>query len=141
MEAVAFFIPGFQFAQAGFRAAGAVFQVGGDGENVQTVDAVELFLFGQGCAGHAAQLAVHTEVVLDGDGGVGHIFRLDFHAFLGFHRLVQPVGPASSGHHAAGKLIHNNDFTVLDNVFLVSAEEECRPQGLFQEVFNIFFHL
>ena len=61
------------------------------------------------------------------------VFRLDFHAFLGFHGLVKSVRPAPSGHHAPGKLIHDDDFAILDDVFLVAAEEEPCPQRLLQE--------
>jgi len=77
--------------QAGIRPCGAVFQVGGDSQHIQAVNAVKLLFFREGGARHAAQLFVHPEVVLDGDGGVGHVFRLDLHAFFSFHRLMQPV--------------------------------------------------
>ena len=56
---------------------GLVFQVGGDGQDLQLVDLVELLRLGQGGTGHAGQFFVHAEVVLQGDGGVGDVLGLD----------------------------------------------------------------
>jgi len=41
---------------------------------------------------------------------------LYFHAFFGFDRLVQPVGPSSARHHAARERIDYYDLAVLDHV-------------------------
>ena len=132
-ELVAFFVLDLFIIQTRIGTHRLVFEVGRDRKHVQPVDPEKLFLLGQRGTGHASQFFVHAEVVLDGDGGVRDVFRLDFHAFLGFHGLVKSVRPAPSGHHAPGKLIHDDDFAILDDVFLVAAEEEPCPQRLLQE--------
>jgi hypothetical protein len=59
------------------------------------------------------ELAVHAEVVLEGDRGERLVLVLDLHAFLGLDRLVQAVGPAPARHQAAGELVDDDDFAVL----------------------------
>ena len=86
--------------------------VGGNDADVQVVDLLELGRFGFRRAGHAGQLLVHAEVVLEGDGGQGLVLALDLDAFLGFHGLVQAVGPAAAGHQAAGELVDDDDFAL-----------------------------
>ncbi len=75
---------------------------------------------GFGGAGHAAELGVLAEIVLEGDGGERLVLALDFHAFLGFHGLVEPVAPAPARHQAAGELVDDDDQAVLDHVFDVA---------------------
>ena len=98
--------------------------VGRDREDVEAVDVVELGGFGFGGSGHAGEFLVEAEVVLDRDGGEGLSLLLDGHAFLGFHGLVEAIGPAAAGHFAAGVVIDDDDLAVLDHVldvFLVDA--------------------
>ena len=101
--------------------------VGGDDDDVELVDLVELGGFGLGGAGHAGELFVHAEVVLEGDGGEGLVFLADGDAFLGFDGLVEAVGPAAAGHEAAGELVDDDDFAVLDDVLDVALVEVCGP--------------
>ena len=90
--------------------------VGGYGDDIQLVDAVELLLLGLGRAGHAGELFIHAEVVLEGDGGQGLALPLHLHALLGLDGLVQAVGVAAAHHQAAGELVHDDDLAVLDHV-------------------------
>jgi hypothetical protein len=99
-----------------------------------SVDLVELVLLRLGGARHAAELVVHPEVVLDGDGGQRLGLGLDRDPLLGLHRLVQPVGPAPPGHHAAGELVHDHHLAVLHHVLLVAVEERVRLQELVDDV-------
>ena len=99
--------------------------VGGDHHHVELVDLVELGGLGVGRAGHAGELLVHAEVVLEGDGGERLVLALDLDAFLGLDRLVQAVGPAPAGHHAAGELVDDDDLAVLDQVVDVALEQVC----------------
>ena len=98
--------------------------VGGDHHRFQTVDVLEFISFGIGRTGHARKLLVHTEVVLERDGSHRLVFLTDFHAFLGFHSLVQTVGPATAGHQTARKLVDDDHFAVLNDVLLIT-EKEC----------------
>ncbi len=97
--------------------------VGGDDDDVELVDLVELGGFGFGGAGHAGELFVQAEVVLEGDGGEGLVFLADGDAFLGFDGLVEAIGPAAAGHEAAGELVDDDDFAVLDDVLDVALVE------------------
>jgi len=144
-ELVTFLILHLFIAQTRFRPHCLVFEVCWNRKHIQSVDPEELLFLGKRRTSHTSQFAVHAEIILDGDGGMRDIFRLHLHALLGFDCLVQTVGPAPSGHHATGKLIHDDDFAILDNVILISPEKECRSQGLLQKAhqarllgFNIF---
>ena len=59
--------------------------------DIEVINLAEFRSFRFRSTGHARQFLVHAEIILKGDGGEGLIFALDFHAFLGFHGLVQPV--------------------------------------------------
>ena len=112
--------------------------VGGNHGDVEVVDLLELGRFGFRRAGHAGQLLVHAEVILEGDGGEGLVLALDLDAFLGFHGLVQAVGPAAAGHQAAGELVDDDHFrafvAVLHHVVAVALVEHVRAQGLLHVV-------
>ncbi len=69
------------------------------------------------------ELLVEAEVVLEGDGGKGLVFLADVDAFLGFDGLMETVGPAAAGHEAAGELVDDDDFAVLDDVLDVALVE------------------
>ncbi len=94
--------------------------------NLQLVDVVELGGFGFGRARHAGELAVEPEVVLEGDRRQRLIFLADGHAFLGLHRLVQPIGPPPTRHQSSGEGVHDDHFAVLDHVVHVTLVERMR---------------
>jgi hypothetical protein len=117
--------------------------VGRDDDHVEPVNVVEFVGLRLGRARHAGQLFVEAEIILDGDGGQRLGLAVDLHAFLGLDRLMQTVAPAAPRHFAAGELVDDEDFVVLDDVFdvfLVEAVglEELRdvvdPLGLRVEV-------
>ena len=101
-----------------------------DDDDIELVDLRELFGLGVGRAGHTRQLAVFAEIVLEGDGRERLVLALDLDLFLGLDRLVQPVAPAPAGHQAAGELVHDDDFAVLDHVVDVALEQRVRAQRL-----------
>ena len=78
----------------------------------------------------AAQLVIHAKIVLDGDCRQGLVFLTDAHTFLGLNRLVESVGPAPTGHQAAGEFVNNNDLAVLDHIIDIALEQGVGPQGL-----------
>ena len=101
--------------------------------HVELVDLLEFRRFRFRRTGHARQLLIHAEVVLEGDGRECLVLAFDLHAFLGFHRLVQPIAPAASRHQAACKLIHDNHFAVFDDIVFIALEDDMgleRPAGL-----------
>jgi hypothetical protein len=99
-----------------------------DHHGFEAVDFLELVGFRVGGTGHAGQLGVHAEVVLEGDRGQGLVLVLDAHAFLGFHGLVQAVGPAAARHQAAGEFVDDHHFVVLHHVVLVLVVQHVRAQ-------------
>ena len=111
--------------------------VGGDDDDVELVDLVELGGFGLGGAGHAAEFFVHAEVVLEGDGGEGLVFLADGDAFFGFDGLMEAIGPAAAGHEAAGELVDDDDFAVFDDVLDVALVEGVGLDGGFDVVLEV----
>ena len=112
--------------------------VGGNDGDVEVVDFLEFGRFGFRRAGHAGELLVHAEVILEGDGGEGLVLALDLDVFLGFHGLVEAVGPAAAGHDAAGELVDDDHFgafvAVLHQVIAVALVDDVRAQGLLHVV-------
>ena len=108
--------------------------VGRDDGDVEIVDFLEFGGFGFRGTGHAGQLLVHAEIILEGDGGERLVLALDLDVFLGFHGLVQTVGPAAAGHQAAGELVDDDDLAVLDDVILVALEQHVGLERLLHVV-------
>ena len=104
--------------------------VGGQLHHIQSVDIPELLLLGHGGTGHACQLAVHPEVVLEGNGGQGAVFPCDGDMFLGLDGLVQAVGIAPADHQAAGELIDDDDFAVLNHIVDIPLHDAAGGNGL-----------
>ena len=111
--------------------------VGGDDDDVELVDLVELGGLGLGGAGHAGELLIHAEVVLEGDGGEGLVFLADGDAFLGFDGLVEAIGPAAAGHEAAGELVDDDDFAFFDDVLDVALVEVVGLDGDFDVMLKV----
>ena len=97
--------------------------VGGNDDDAEMVNVLELFGLGSGGPGHAGQLLVHPEVILDRDGGEGLTFLADFDVFLGLDGLVQPVREAPAEHQSAAELVDDDDLAVLDDVMHVFLEQ------------------
>ncbi len=111
--------------------------VGGDDDDVELVDLVELGGFCLGGAGHSGELLVQAEVVLEGDGRERLIFLADLHAFLGFDGLVQAIRPAAAGHQAAGELVDDDDLAVLDHVLHIALVERVCLDGDLDVVLHV----
>src|ERR1035438_8229000 len=110
----------------------------GNHRDVDVVGLLKLGRFRLGRAGHPRELLVHAEIILEGDGGQRLVLALDLHAFLGFHRLVQAVGPAPPRHQAPRELIHDDHFrtfvAVLHHVFAIPHIEHVRSERLLHVV-------
>ena len=98
--------------------------------DVELVDVPELACFCDSSTCHACQLVVHAEVVLQGDGGIGLCGSLHLDVLLGFDCLMQSVAPSTTFHDAARLLIHNLDFAILDDIFVVEVEHGVSLQQL-----------
>jgi len=111
--------------------------VGGDDDDLELVDGVELGGLGFGGAGHAGELFVEAEVILEGDGGEGLILFADLNSLFRFNCLMQSVGPTAAGHQAARELVDDDDFAVLDDVLYVALIEGVGLDGDFDVVLHV----
>ena len=104
--------------------------VRGNHHDVALVGVPELLRLRFGRAGHAGQLFEEPEVVLDRDRGERLGFPLHVDVFLGFDRLVEPIGVPATRHEPSGELIHDQDLSFLDDVFHILLVQGVRPQKL-----------
>src|SRR5579871_5305539 len=104
--------------------------VGRNNGDVQLINLFEFRRFCVGRSGHTGQFFIHAEVILERNCRQRLIFALDLDAFLGFDGLMQAVTPAAARHLAAGELIHDDDFFVLDDVIAIPEIQHMRAQGL-----------
>src|SRR5579871_511163 len=104
--------------------------------DIEFVNLVEFGGFRFGGTGHPGQLFEHAEVVLKRDRRQSLILALDLYAFFRSNRLVQPVGPTPAGHHASGKLVDDDDFTVFYDIFHVAAIERMGFDACLHVVFE-----
>ena len=101
-----------------------------DRDDAQLVDLVQLGGLGLGRTRHARQLVVHAEVVLQRHRRERLVLVLDLDAFLGLDRLVHTLVVATSGEHAAGVLVDDEDLAVHRDVVLVALEQFLRLDGV-----------
>ncbi len=111
--------------------------VGRRDDNIELVDLVELGGLRLGGSGHAGEFLIEPEVVLEGNRGERLVLLADGHAFLGFNGLVKAIGPAAARHQAPGKLVDNDDFAVLDDVFDIQLIQVMGLDGDFDMVFEV----
>ena len=78
---------------------------------------------------HATLFFVFIKEILEGDGRLCQVFRLDLHAFLCFNRLVESVRITSAFHDPSGKGIHDQDFSVPDDVVHIPLHKIMRLDG------------
>ena len=103
--------------------------VGGDLEDVDLVDPLQLGGVGGRRAGHPGELLVPEEEVLDGDPGGGDRLQGDLLPLLGLDRLVEAVLPLAAGHHPAGELVDDHDLAVVDDVVAVPEVGDLGAEG------------
>jgi hypothetical protein len=73
---------------------------------------------------------IHPEETLKTDACVRVLRGIDLEPFFGFDGLVQALAPCAIWHHAACELIHNNDFSVINEVMLISKVKLFGRKGL-----------
>ena len=101
--------------------------IGGNANNVQSVNALEFLFLGLSGTGHARKLFVHSEIILIGNGGKRLVFLRHLHVFLGFNGLVQTLAVPPALQNTAGKFIYDLDLPVIGNYIVAVAlkEEVC----------------
>lgn len=105
---------------------------GGDRDDAEVVDLVQLGGLGLGGTRHARQLVVETEVVLERDRGEGLVLGLDLDLLLGLDRLVHALVVPAADEDAAGELVDDDHFAVADDVVLVLGVELLGLDGVVQ---------
>ena len=105
--------------------------------NIKLIDVPELACFGDGCTCHTSKLVVHAEVVLQGNSRVCLRGSLYLHMFLCLDGLMQAIAPTAAFHDTTCLLIHNLDFTVLNNVLVVEVEHCIGLQQLLYGVYAL----
>ena len=92
-------------------------------------------------ASHSGQLCIHAEIVLQRDRRKGLVLFLDAHALLGLDGLVNSLAPAAALQDAAGELIDDLDFAVLNDVVLVALVQHRGLESDLQLVHEVLLHL
>ena len=59
---------------------------------------------------------------------------LDRDTLLRLNGLVQTIGPTTSWHRTAGKLINNHHFAITDNIVDIAMIEHVRPESRIEVV-------
>ncbi len=114
--------------------------VGRNNDYRQLVDLEKLVFLGLSCTCHASQLVVHTEVVLEGNGCQSLGLTANLQALLSFNSLMQTIGITAAIHKASGKLVNNDDFSVLDHIVTIPLHQSLCSKGSHKAVghFHIF---
>ena len=109
---------------------------------------MELGGFGVGGSSHAGKSLVQLEIILNGHGRHGLRLILHLHAFFGFNRLMQTVGPLTTHHLAPSILIDNHHAHVAvgvlsHHIVAVKLIDNVRADGLLKQVrhVHIFAHI
>ena len=89
----------------------------------QTVNILEFVGFRISRTGHTSQFFIHTEVILESDRGKRLVFLIDLDTFLSFNGLMQTFGPTATRHQTAREFVHDDDFTVLNHIVLITLKE------------------
>ena len=80
--------------------------------------------------GHARKLFVQPKIILQRDGRERLVFLFNLDALFGLDCLVQTIGPAPAFHQAAGEIVDDDDFAVLDHILMIQSVERVRLQCL-----------
>ena len=92
-------------------------------DHIEPVDVAELTLFGLGRTRHAGEVIVETEEILKRDRRERLILAANLDAFLRLDRLMDAVGVPAPVHEAAGELVNDDHFAILDDILLIAMEE------------------
>ena len=99
-------------------------------KNLQLVYLAKFFRLGIGRTGHPRQFFIHPEIILKGDRRQGLIFLLDLDPLLRLEGLMETIAVTPSRHDPAGKFIHDDDLSLLDEVVDIPFEEGVGAKGL-----------
>ena len=111
--------------------------VGGNLNDIHTVDLPELLLLRESRTGHACLFPIFIEEVLEGNVCQSFALTLYLHMLLCLNRLVQSVGITAARHNTAGKFVYNQNLIVLHHVILVPEHQIVCTQSQNYIVLNL----
>ena len=106
-------------------------------DDIHAINMTELIFLSQGGTRHTRKFFIHPKIVLEGDGCQGLGFFLNLNPFLGFNRLMQPLGISTSLHQSAGEIIDYNDFPFLDDIILIPKHQIIGAQRLINPMLKL----
>ena len=103
--------------------------VGGDHDNVHSIDIPELPLLCLGRTGHTGLLAELIKEVLEGDGGQGPGLSSYVYVLLRLDGLMETVGVTAARHDTSCELIDDQDLVVLYYIILIPEHHVIGAEG------------
>jgi hypothetical protein len=97
--------------------------VRGHGHHGEAVDRPQLATYLTGRAGHPGEAQIPPEKPLVAEARQGFMEVREGTALFGFDELVQAMFPRPIGHDAAGELVDDLDFAILDQVMRVAPHQ------------------
>ena len=108
--------------------------IGGNFDNIQTVNCLEFLCLCGSSARHTGQLVIKAEVILEGNGGKGLVLFLNIHMLLRLDRLVKALRIPSAQHQTTGKFIHDDDLAVFHDIIDIAFHDTVSLQRLIDMV-------
>ena len=108
--------------------------VGWNNLNRNVINLTELCILGHCGTGHTGELVVHEEVVLEGDSCQSLVFFTYLNVLFCFNCLVKALRITTAFHDTTSELINNLNFTVNDNVLLITMEHVLSLQRLLKVI-------
>ena len=102
--------------------------IGGNLNNIHSVDIPEFLLLSKSRSGHTAFFLKFIEKVLEGNRCQCLAFPAYLHMFLGLNSLMQTIRVTPPRHDTSGKLIYNEYLIVLHYVILIAEHKVMSPQ-------------
>ena len=105
--------------------------------NRNVINLTELCVLGHCSTGHTGELVVHEEVVLERNSCQSLVFFTYLNVLFCLNCLVKTLRITTAFHDTTSKLINNLDFTVDDNILLVTMEHVLSLQCLLQVIYQL----
>ena len=105
--------------------------------NVQSVNLLEFFCFGEGGTRHTGELVVEAEEVLEGNCSEGHRLFANKYAFLCLDSLMETFVIAATLHETTSVFVDDENFARFGyDVIFIAMEESLCTKGLLEVVNN-----
>ena len=102
--------------------------------NRNVINLAELCVLGHCSTGHTRKLVIHKEVVLEGNSCQSLVLFPHLNVFFCLNCLMEAFRITTTFHNTTSKLINNLNFTVNDNILLVTMEHILSLQRLLKMI-------